>query len=208
MSKPLLVVGTANRKKGEELAELFSLVGLEVKTLADFPAAMRVDETGATFAENAVLKATQQAKHLGRWVLADDSGLAVDALDGAPGVISARFSGPDATDAANNRLLLAKLGGLPLEKRTARFVCCMALSDPLGTVRAQSEGACRGRILFEPRGAQGFGYDPLFEVLEYHRTFGELGIAVKSCLSHRARAARSLIPALITLVDSGAWVGP
>jgi XTP/dITP diphosphohydrolase len=206
-SKPLLIAGTANRKKGEELADLFSVVGLEVKTLADFPNAVQVNETGTTFAENAALKAGQQAKHLGHWVLADDSGLAVDALSGAPGVISARFSGPNATDAGNNRLLLEKLGDLPLDKRTARFVCCMALADPSGTIRATSEGACRGRILFEPRGSQGFGYDPLFEILDYHRTFAELGIAVKSCLSHRARAARALIPVLIVLVDSGAWSG-
>jgi XTP/dITP diphosphohydrolase len=205
MSKPILVIGTANRKKGEELAELFSVVGLELMTLADFPTAIRVEETGMTFAENAALKAVQQAQHLGRWVLADDSGLAVDALAGAPGVASARFSGPGATDAANNRLLLEQLGGVPLEKRTARFICHMVLADPSGTIRAQSEGACRGRMLFEPRGGQGFGYDPLFEVVEYHRTFAELGIAVKSCLSHRARAARSLIPPLIALVDSGAW---
>jgi XTP/dITP diphosphohydrolase len=203
MSKPILVVGTANRKKGEELAELFSAVGLEVKTLADFPGATHVEEIGATFAENAALKATIQARHLGLWVLADDSGLIVDALGGAPGVLSARFSGPNATDVANNRLLLEKLAGTPLEKRTARFVCHMALADPSGTVRAESEAACRGRMLFEPRGAQGFGYDPLFEVAEYHRTFAELGIAVKSCLSHRARAARLLIRSLIELVDSG-----
>ncbi len=203
MPKPILVVGTANRKKGEELAELFSAVGLEVKTLADFPNAIHVEESGATFAENAALKATRQAKQLGRWVLADDSGLMVDALGGAPGVLSARFSGPNATDAANNRLLLEKLAGAPLEKRIARFVCHMVLADPSGTVRAESEGACWGRMLFEPRGAQGFGYDPLFEVAEYHRTFAELGIAVKSCLSHRARAARLLIRSLIELVDSG-----
>jgi len=203
MSKPILVVGTANRKKGKELAELFSAVGLELKTLADFPSAIHVEETGATFAENAALKATGQAKHLGCWVLADDSGLMVDALGGAPGVASARFSGPNATDATNNRLLLEKLAATPLEERTARFVCHMVLADRSGTIRAQSEGACRGRMLFEPRGAQGFGYDPLFEVAEYHRTFAELGIAVKSCLSHRARAARLLIPTLIELVDSG-----
>jgi XTP/dITP diphosphohydrolase len=207
MSKPLLIVGTANRKKGVELADLFSVVGLEVKTLAGFPNAIHVEETGATFAENAALKAAQQARNLGHWVMADDSGLAVDALLGAPGVISARFSGANATDAANNRLLLEKVGDLPLDKRTARFVCCMALADPSGTIRATSEGACRGRILFEARGSHRFGYDPLFEILEYHRTFAELGIAVKSCLSHRARAARSLIPVLIALVDSGAWGG-
>jgi XTP/dITP diphosphohydrolase len=200
MSKPLLVVGTANRKKGLELAELFSAVGIELKTLADFPGAIRVVESGATFADNAALKATEQAGHLGQWVLADDSGLEVDALGGAPGVASARFSGPNANDAANNRLLLEKLGAAPLEKRTARFVCHMVLADPSGKIRAESEGACRGRILFVPRGDRGFGYDPLFEVAEYHRTFAELGIAVKSCISHRARAARMLVPSLIALL--------
>jgi len=208
MSTAILVSGTANRKKGLELAELFAPIGLEVKTLADFPAAIAVKESGTTFAENAALKAAEQAAHLKHWVLADDSGLAVAALGGAPGVLSARFSGPDATDASNNRLLLEKLGDLPLEKRTARFICHMALADPSGKIRVESEGACRGRMLFEPRGGQGFGYDPLFEVVEYHRTFSELGIAVKSCLSHRARAARLLIPSLMKLVDSGEMVTP
>jgi XTP/dITP diphosphohydrolase len=205
MSQPLLVLGTANRKKGIELAELFAPIGLNVRTLADFPNAIQVEESGATFAENGDLKASRQAAHLRHWVLADDSGLVVDALGGAPGVISARFSGPHATDEGNNRLLLQKLGDLPIEQRTARFVCCMALADPSGAVRARSEGVCRGRILFEPRGRQGFGYDPLFEVVEYHRTFAELGIAVKSCLSHRARAARAILPHLIALLDAGAW---
>jgi XTP/dITP diphosphohydrolase len=207
-SKPLLVVGTANRKKGMELAELFSALGIELKTLADFPEAIAVVESGATFAENAVLKATGQAKHLGRWVLADDSGLAVDALGGQPGVTSARFSGPGATDATNNRLLLEKLAAVPLEDRTARFVCHMVLADPRGNVRAESEASCRGRILLEPRGQSGFGYDPLFEVVEYHRTFAELGIAVKSCISHRARAARLLLDPLAALIGSGQWNRP
>ncbi len=207
MCKPILVVGTANRKKGAELAELFSAVALELKTLADFPDPLPVVESGATFAENAILKAAEQARHLGRWVLADDSGLAVDALGGAPGVASARYSGVNATDTANNRLLLEKLGPTPLEQRAARFVCHMALADPSGRVRAQSEGSCRGSILFEPRGALGFGYDPLFEVVEYHRTFAELGIAVKSCLSHRARAARQILPALVALVEGRALGG-
>ena len=207
MPQPLLVVGTANRKKGLELADLFSAVGIELKTLADFPEAISVVESGATFAENAALKATEQARHLRRWVLADDSGLAVDALGGLPGVTSARFSGPGATDAANNRLLLEKLAAVPLEARAARFVCHMVLADPRGEIRATSEASCRGRILLEPRGKSGFGYDPLFEVVEYHRTFAELGIAVKSCLSHRARAAGLLVPAMASLVASGAWTG-
>jgi len=208
MSAPILVLGTGNRKKGLELAELFAPIGLDIRTLADFPSAIQVDETGTTFAENAALKASQQAAHLGHWVLADDSGLAVDALAGAPGVASARYSGPGATDATNNRLLLEHLGATPLDKRSARFICHMALADPSGTVRVRSEEACRGRILFEPHGAQGFGYDPLFEVVEYHRTFAELGIAVKSCLSHRARAARGLIPSLTVLVRAGEISSP
>jgi XTP/dITP diphosphohydrolase len=202
---PLLVVGTANRNKGRELRELFSPLGLELKTLADFPDAVSVAEDGQTFAENAVLKATRQARHLGHWVLADDSGLMVDVLGGAPGVHSARFSGPQATNQANNRLLLESLGDTPLERRTARFVCHMALSDPSGAIRAESEASCRGRIRFAPEGSGGFGYDPLFEIVEYHRTLGELSPLVKACLSHRARAARLLIPAMAELIDSGEW---
>ena len=202
-----LVIGTGNRGKGRELAELLAPVGLQLATLADFPQAIDVLENGDTFAANAALKATQQARHLGRWVLADDSGLAVDALAGAPGVLSARYSGPAATDASNNRLLLERLEGLAAEQRAARFVCHMTLADPAGVVRAESESYCRGQITLAPRGPYGFGYDPLFEIAEYHRTFGELGVAVKSCLSHRARAVRRLIPALLALVDSGAWAG-
>jgi XTP/dITP diphosphohydrolase len=203
--RPTLVLGTGNRKKGIELAELFGPLGLSLKTLADCDSPIDVVEDGETFAENAALKATQQAKHLGVWVLGEDSGLQVDALKGAPGIYSARFSGPNATDASNNQLLLEKLDAVALAKRTARYVCHMTLSDPEGTVRAESEAYCRGRIGLEPQGNHGFGYDPLFEVLEYHRTFGQLGSTAKAILSHRARAARRLIPALVELLDSGAW---
>jgi XTP/dITP diphosphohydrolase len=202
---PLLVLGTANRKKGLELADLFVPLGLEVRTLADFGPLSTVAENGDTFAENARLKASGYARALGRWVLADDSGLAVDVLDGAPGVFSARYSGPEATDVRNNQRLLQELADVPLDRRSARFLCHMALADPEGLVRAQSEGFCRGRILFEPRGPHGFGYDPLFEVVEYHRTFAELGTVVKAVLSHRARAAAAMIPALVRLVQSGEW---
>jgi XTP/dITP diphosphohydrolase len=195
----LIVLGTNNKKKGIELAEVFAPVGLELKTLADFPNALHVDETGTTFADNARQKAVEQARHLGLWVLGEDSGLAVDALDGAPGVYSARFSGPGATDQTNNDLLLERMQKVPLERRAAKYVCRMALSDPSGGIRAESEGACGGRIIFSGRGTRGFGYDPLFEVVEYHRTFGELSALVKSFLSHRARAARLLIPRLIEL---------
>ncbi len=201
--KPLLVLGTRNRKKGLELAELFQPIGLEVRSLADFPEAIDVAETGDTFAANATLKAAGQARHLHRWILGEDSGLMVDALEGAPGVWSARFAGPGATDEANNRLLLKRLADTPLDKRTGRYVCHMALADPSGAIRAESEDDCRGRILFEPQGSQGFGYDPLFEVVEYHRTFGTLKPVVKAVLSHRARAARRLLPALMDLLDAG-----
>jgi XTP/dITP diphosphohydrolase len=195
-----LVLGTRNRKKLGELVELLGPLGIELKTLADFPGAIEVAETGDSFAANAALKATVQAKHLGQWVLGEDSGLAVDALGGAPGIYSARFSGPDATDEKNNRLLLDKLKDLPLEKRTAHYVCSAALSDPAGNVRATSEGICRGRMLFEPAGSGGFGYDPLFEVVECHRTFGELAPAVKAVLSHRARAMRALAEQIVRLM--------
>ncbi|HTQ38248.1 MAG TPA: RdgB/HAM1 family non-canonical purine NTP pyrophosphatase [Pirellulales bacterium] len=200
-----LVLGTHNRKKGLELAELLQPWGFQLLTLADLPAAIEVAETGETFAANAALKACGQAAHLKCWVLGEDSGLAVDALAGAPGVYSARFSGPGATDESNNRLLLEKLGKTPLEKRTAHYVCHATLADPAGTIQAQADGYCHGRIRFEPVGTGGFGYDPLFEIVEYHRTFGELGPAVKAALSHRARAIRQLIPAMLRLVDSGQW---
>jgi len=196
----LLVLGSHNRKKLGELAELLAPHGLELKTLADFPAAIAVEETGQTFAENARLKATQQARHLKAWVLGEDSGLSVDALGGAPGVLSARFSDPGATDERNNQLLLQKLANVPLEKRTAHYTCYAALSDPDGNLRAESEGICRGRILLSAAGSGGFGYDPLFEIVECHRTFGELSPAVKSVLSHRSRAIRQIVPQIVALV--------
>ncbi len=200
----MLVLGTTNRKKGEELARLLAPAGVELRTLADFADGADVVEDGETFAENAAKKATEQARHLGHWVLGEDSGLAVDALGGAPGVYSARFSGPGATDESNNRLLLTRLAGVAPTDRGAGYVCQMVLADPSGAVRAESHGTCRGRILTEPRGSAGFGYDPLFELFEYHRSFGQLGPVAKAVLSHRARAARRLLPKLTALADAGA----
>jgi XTP/dITP diphosphohydrolase len=202
---PLLVLGTRNRKKGLELIELLAPLGFDLKTLADSPDSIEVEETGATFAANAALKACQQARHLGEWALGEDSGLVVDGLGGEPGVLSARFSGPGATDESNNALLLARLADTPLESRTAHYICHVVLADQSGAIRAQSEGECRGRIRFAPAGSGGFGYDPLFEIVEYHRSFGELGPVVKEFLSHRARAIRALIPELLKLVDGGRW---
>ena len=195
----LLVLGSRNRKKLGELAELLVPHRFELKTLADFPAAIEVEETGSTFAENARLKATQQARHLGQWVLGEDSGLSVEALDGAPGVYSARFSGLGATDERNNALLLERLAGISVDHRWAFYTCYAALSDPEGNVRAESHGTCRGRILEVPKGTGGFGYDPLFEIVECHRTFGELAPAVKRVLSHRSRSMRQIVPQLVAL---------
>jgi XTP/dITP diphosphohydrolase len=202
---PLLVVGTGNRKKGIELAELLGPLGFEILSLADFPGTPVVDETGRTFADNAELKATGYARLLNRWVLADDSGLSVDALGGAPGVDSALYAGRHGDDEANNDKLLRELGDRPPEKRSAHYVAHVVLADPTGTVRARAEDYCHGRILTTRSGAGGFGYDPLFEIVEYHRTFGTLSPQLKACISHRARALRRLIPDLQRLRATENW---
>lgn len=201
-----LVIGTTNPKKGQELQELLAPFGFEVQTLREAGGPiLDVVEDGDTFAYNARKKAAEQAVHLGAWVMADDSGLAVDALGGRPGVYSARYAGEHATDADNNAKLLAELGDLALAKRTAHYVCHVAVADPRGEIRAESADICRGQIVFEPAGTNGFGYDPLFEVVEYHQTFGQLGPLVKAAISHRARALRSVVPKLMALVGSGVW---
>ncbi|MDP6442534.1 MAG: non-canonical purine NTP pyrophosphatase [Pirellulaceae bacterium] len=204
MSK-LLVLGTNNRKKGIELRELLTPCGFQLQTLADIGGAIDVDETGSSFRENAELKASQQARHLICWVLGEDSGICVDALGGRPGIYSARYSGDQATDESNNRLLLEELNDTPKSRRTAHYVCHAALADPRGVVRANAEASCRGRIRRAPVGDAGFGYDPLFEVVEYHRTFGQLGDTVKSMLSHRSRTIRLMAPQIIRLAETGAW---
>jgi XTP/dITP diphosphohydrolase len=201
-----LVIGTHNRKKGAELVELLAPYRFRIVTLAEVDQAIDVVEDGESFAANAKKKAVQQAQHLNRWVMADDSGIEVDALQRAPGIYSARYAGPNACDEDNNRRLLEELGELPLHQRTARYVCHVTVSDPAGNVRAESHATCGGRIRFAPSGQNGFGYDPLFEVLEYHRTFGELGPTVKRVLSHRSRAVRAIVPQLAMLASSGEWI--
>jgi XTP/dITP diphosphohydrolase len=198
----MLVLGTRNAKKAGELQVLLAPYDVELKTLADFPEAIEVVEDGTSFADNAQLKAQKQALHLQRWVIGEDSGLCVDALDGAPGIYSARYSGPNATDAANNEYLLEQLQDIPLPQRTAHYVCHITLSDPDGQIHADCEATCQGRVRFQPAGRAGFGYDPLFEIVEYHRTFGELGDAVKSLLSHRARAMRRFVPQVARLLQN------
>jgi XTP/dITP diphosphohydrolase len=192
----ILVIGSRNRKKREEIVEILGGLGLDLRDLSSWPDAPEVVEDGATFADNARKKAVELARHLGQWVLGEDSGLVVPALNGRPGVRSARYAGKQGDDAANNARLLAELAPLPDDRRAAYYVCTAALADPTGEVRAVVERRCHGIITRELRGSGGFGYDPLFLIPEYHRTFGELGSRVKHALSHRARALAQLRPVL------------
>ncbi len=191
-----IILGTHNAKKCGELRLLLQPLGVELRSLAELPNPIEVDETGDTFIENARLKATQQATHLGEWTIGEDSGLCVPSLGGAPGVLSARYSDPGATDERNNEKLLKQLAGRTGAERRAYYVCTIALADPQGRIHLEAEGRCWGRIIEEYRGTGGFGYDPLFEIPEYHQTFAQLGSAVKSALSHRARALQKFIGGL------------
>lgn len=196
-----LVLGTNNANKLIELRLLLPEDRVKLTTLAEIPESIDVDETGETFQANAALKATEQAKHLKRWVLAEDSGLTVNALKGQPGVMSARYAGTHGDDEANNDKLLRELETIPDEQRDAHFNCYLCLSDPEGQIRLEENGRCGGRIAQQRSGVAGFGYDPLFIIREYHRTFGELDLTVKRAISHRSRALRKFIPRLLHLID-------
>jgi XTP/dITP diphosphohydrolase len=209
MSRPpdgeALVLASRNVKKSREIADLLAPHGFRVVGVDDFPGVPEVVEDRDTFAGNAQKKAAETARRLERWVIADDSGLAVDALGGRPGVHSARYSGDaggdrEEQDNRNNAKLVAELAGVPPEKRTARYVCHVSVADPAGEIRLDVEATCGGRIVDQARGTNGFGYDPHFLVPEYHRTFGELSPLVKSHLSHRARALSRLVPRLVALL--------
>ncbi len=192
-----IVLASRNQKKAGEITVLLAPHGFEVVPVTEYPDVPEVVEDGSSFAENAAKKASEVAIAINQWVIGEDSGLCVDALDGAPGIYSARYSGDNATDEANNDKLLSELDGVNESKRGAGYVCSVALSDPTGQIRVAVEGTCRGRIIGERRGTGGFGYDPLFLIPEYHRTFGELSPTVKHCLSHRARAFVRFIPSLL-----------
>ncbi|MFN4261452.1 MAG: RdgB/HAM1 family non-canonical purine NTP pyrophosphatase [Gemmataceae bacterium] len=195
-----LVLGTRNRKKRQEIVEILGDLDIELVDLTQFPDAPEVVEEGDTFEANARKKAVELAQVLGQWVLGEDSGLVVPALKGRPGVYSARYAGKQGDDEANNDRLLAELAPLPDDRRAAYYVCTVVLADPRGEVRATAEGRCHGIITKERRGSGGFGYDPLFLIPEYHRTFGELSPRVKHALSHRARALGQLRPVLRQLL--------
>jgi len=192
----VLVLGTRNVKKRQEIEEILGDLPIILQDLTQYPSAPEVVEDGATFEANARKKASETARAVKQWVLGEDSGLVVSGLNGRPGVYSARYSGKQGDDAANNARLLAELAPLPSDRRAAYYVCTAALADPQGQVQATVEGRCHGTIISEHRGQEGFGYDPLFLIAEYHKTFGELPASVKHALSHRARALEKLRPVL------------
>lgn len=199
-----LVLGTHNKKKCGELRLLLEPLGIKLLSLAEIENSIEVNETGATFIENARLKAIEQARHLNRWTIGEDSGLCVPGLSGEPGIYSARYSGPGATDQSNNEKLLSEIQTRCPNNRQAYYICTIALSDPAGTIHIEAEGQCWGRIIDKHRGEAGFGYDPLFEIPEYHQTFAELGNSVKSVLSHRARALEHFVAQLRSKFSSQA----
>ena len=185
-----LLVSTRNAHKLVEIRQILG-AAFEARDLSAIPGFGEVEETGTTFEENASLKALAASAHFGGWVLADDSGLEVDALDGAPGVRSARFSGESATDASNRALLLEKLETVRGKERSARFRCVIVLARE-GKIHGHFSGSVEGIIINREKGAGGFGYDPLFVPEGYCETFAELGAEVKNRLSHRGRALEAM----------------
>lgn len=188
-----LLVGTNNKGKIKELNEFLTDLPVQLFGLSSFENISDVEETGVTFAENAILKANYYALQTGFWVLSDDSGLEVEALNGAPGVFSARYAGENATDEQRSIKLLDELAVTNDKSRRARFVCAMAISDKNGEIRFLAEGICGGKIALKPSGANGFGYDPIFIPDGFEQTFGELSSTIKHKISHRARAIEKII---------------
>lgn len=195
-----LLIASGNRHKVAEISELLSDTPWQVVSLADFPQIELPPEDADTFAGNAYIKACAAAAESGLWTLADDSGLAVDYLDGAPGVYSARYAGEQKDDAANNRKLLAAMGDCPTDRRTARFVCALSLVSPEGQ-EWRAEGLCEGTIGYEERGDMGFGYDPLFIMADGEHTMAELDMTAKNRVSHRARALREMHGILVKIAN-------
>ena len=207
-----LLLGTTNRKKLIELDAHLKPRGFELLTLSDLTSQIDVQETGSTFLENARLKAQAQSIQHGLWTIGEDSGLCVLALNGQPGIYSARYSVGDESgsaildqaqiDQCNNDKLLSQMASVSDSKRDAYYVSAIVLCDPRGNITLEAQGECWGRILRSRRGTEGFGYDPLFEVVEYHQTFAQLGLNVKRAISHRSRALRDFLRKLdARLVD-------
>ncbi len=188
-----LLVATNNSGKIVELNELLAELPIELKSLRDFENVLDVEETGTTFTENAVLKARSYALQKNMWSVADDSGLEVDALDGAPGIFSARYAGEGASDRAKIDKLLEDIENTQDKSRLARFVCVMAISDEKGEIKFVAEGICEGEIAEKSSGSSGFGYDPVFVPSGFEKTFGELPGEIKREISHRAHASAKII---------------
>ncbi|HEX8000330.1 MAG TPA: RdgB/HAM1 family non-canonical purine NTP pyrophosphatase [Pyrinomonadaceae bacterium] len=183
-----LLIATFNPGKIRELESLLGALPLRLRRLSEFPSIGEVAETGNTFDDNAALKATGYAQQTRLWTLADDSGLEVEALGGAPGVFSARYGGPEATDADRVQLLLDELRRTSDSERRARFTAVIVIADPLARVVNIAHGFCEGHLADTPRGTNGFGYDPIFIPDGYQQTFGEMADEAKRSVSHRARA--------------------
>jgi XTP/dITP diphosphohydrolase len=204
MAAPVLVLATRNANKVAEMRDLLGDLPVELVSASAFPGVPEPEETGETFAENARLKASAVAKATGHCALADDSGICVDALGGRPGVRSARWAGPGSGAAEWIAKTLAEMEGVPDERRTARYVCVLALAVPDGRIVAEAEGTFEGRIARAPRGSGGFGYDPIFLLNDAtDRTAAELTPEEKQALSHRGNAARALSPSLLSLFRDG-----
>jgi XTP/dITP diphosphohydrolase len=190
-----ILIATANQGKFREIAAVMADLPVQWMNLADLPPMPEPVENGSTFAENARLKALFYARAGELWALADDSGLEVDALGGRPGVFSARYAGEPRNDAANNAKLIGELSDMPLDKRTARFRCAMALASP-EAVLAEAQGTVEGVIIDRPRGRNGFGYDPIFLIPSLGKTAAELGFEQKNRVSHRGQALIAIRPAI------------
>ena len=196
-----LLVATNNAGKIKELNAALADLPIELFGLKHFENTFEPEETGATFTENAILKANSYARQTGFWSLSDDSGLEVEALNGAPGVFSARYAGENATDQERIVKLLDELTETGDKSRRARFVCAMAIADETGEIKFLAEGICAGKIALNPRGANGFGYDPIFIPDGYEQTFGELSSAIKGKISHRSRAIVKIMRFLRTFTQ-------
>ncbi|MCM8761163.1 MAG: RdgB/HAM1 family non-canonical purine NTP pyrophosphatase [Candidatus Omnitrophica bacterium] len=184
-----LVIATKNLRKLRELKRYLKSIRADIVSLADFPKPPRIIENGNTFKQNAAKKALVASRFVNGLAIADDSGLCVNALKGAPGIRSSRFAGPAKSDKANNRKVLGLLKDTPLSKRQAAFVCAVAIADK-GRILKLIEESCRGLIAFQPKGRHGFGYDPIFLIPRYGKTFGQLGLKVKDRMSHRSKALK------------------
>lgn len=195
-----LVIASTNIHKIREFRAMLKAVPqFDLLSLSDFPQYTPPVETGQTFEENAILKAVHAAKELNRWVIADDSGLVIPALKGAPGVLSARYAGNDATDLDNRKKLLEQMKHLLEEDRGGHYECCVAIASPSG-IKKCTKGICEGTLLLQERGAEGFGYDPLFVKHGYSKSFAELPEATKNRISHRRKALDKILVSIDSLL--------